>query len=56
MISGLAAIAERLGVSPAFAPLVLAGVLTALVLFFQSIVGWFDDRNPERTIVRRKGA
>ncbi len=46
MIPDLATIAERFGVDPAFAPLVLAALLTVLVLFVQSIARWFEDRNP----------
>jgi hypothetical protein len=30
---------------PAFAPLVLAALLTALLMLGQSIAGWFEDRN-----------
>ena len=46
MIPDVTAIAEKFGVSPAFAPLVLAALLTALVLFMQSAARWFEDRNP----------
>ena len=46
MIPDLTAIAERFGVNPAFAPLVLAALLTALVLFVQSVARWFEDPNP----------
>jgi len=46
VIPGLPAIAERFGVNPAFAPLVLAALLTALVLFVQSVARWFEDPNP----------
>jgi len=38
-------IAHRLGFSPLFAALFLAGVLTGIVFFVQSIASWFDDRN-----------
>jgi hypothetical protein len=46
VIPDLSAIAERFGVNPSFAPLVFAALLTALVLFFQSIARWFEDWNP----------
>ena len=46
MIPDVTAIAERFGANPTFAPLLLAASLTALVLFIQSVVRWFEDRNP----------
>jgi hypothetical protein len=46
VIPDITAIAERFGVNPAFAPLVLAALLTSLVLFAQSIARWFEDRKP----------
>jgi hypothetical protein len=46
VIPDLTAIAERFGVSPALAPLVLAALLTSLVLFVQSIARWLEDRKP----------
>jgi hypothetical protein len=46
VIPDITAIAERFGVNPAFAPLVLAALLTSLVLFVQSIARWFEDRKP----------
>jgi hypothetical protein len=46
VIPDVTAIAEKFGVSPAFAPLVLPVLLTALVLFIPSAARWFEDRNP----------
>jgi len=46
VIPDLTAIAKRFGVNPAFAPLVLAALLTALVLFVPSVARWFEDPNP----------
>jgi len=37
---------ERLGVHTLLAPLVVAGLFTIMVLLFESISRWFDDRNP----------
>ncbi len=45
MIPNLWEIAQKFGLSPAFAALLLAGVLTGIVLFAQSIARWFDDHN-----------
>jgi len=45
VIPDLLEIAQRFGISPAFAALFLSGVLTGIVLFVQSIANWFDDRN-----------
>jgi hypothetical protein len=45
VIPTLTEIAERLGVSPAFVPIVLAGLLTGIVLAVQSVAQWFEDRN-----------
>jgi hypothetical protein len=39
-------IARRFSVGPALVALLLAGALTGIVLFVQSIANWFDDRNP----------
>lgn len=46
MIPDLAASTERLGVNLAFAPLLVAALLTAFVLFAHSLARWFEDRNP----------
>ena len=45
MIPPVTEFAEMLGVSAAFVPLALVCLLTATVLFVQSIAYWFDDRN-----------
>jgi import receptor subunit TOM6-like len=45
VIPGLVEISGRFDLSPAFTILVLAALLTAGVLFVQSIASWFDDRN-----------
>jgi hypothetical protein len=44
MIPTLTELAHKLGASAAFVPVVLAGVLTAVLLLVPSIVQWFDDR------------
>jgi len=46
VIPDVTTIAERFGVNPVFAPLVLAALLTSLALFVQSIARWFEDRKP----------
>jgi len=46
VIPTLTEIAELLGVSPAFVPIVLAALLTGIVLAVQSVARWFEDRNP----------
>jgi hypothetical protein len=45
MIPSFDELAGMLGVSAEFVPFALVGVLTATVLFLQSIAQWFDDRN-----------
>ena len=44
MIPTLTELAHKLGVSAAFVPVALAGVLTGIVLLVPSIAQWFDDR------------
>ena len=45
MIPSLTELAGMLGLNASFVPLALVSVLTATVLFIQSIPQWFDDRN-----------
>ncbi len=47
MTAALAILAERSGVSPALVSLALAAVSTLFVLLVQSVVGWFEYRNPK---------
>ncbi|HKW35206.1 MAG TPA: hypothetical protein VJN92_19500 [Candidatus Acidoferrum sp.] len=46
MIPTLPELVDRLEVNPVIVPLMLAGLLTGMVLVFQSISQWFDERNP----------
>jgi len=45
VIPTLPEIADRFGLAALVVPLILAGVLTALVLLVPSVIGWFEDRN-----------
>lgn len=45
MMPNLLEATRELGLTPPFVALLVAGVLTAIVLFGQSIACWFDDRN-----------
>jgi hypothetical protein len=38
--------AKKLAMNPALLALVLASLITGFVLLAQSVVGWFEDRNP----------
>ena len=46
MIPNLLELWRRVSLAPVFAALMLAGLLTSIVFFAQSIAAWFDDRNP----------
>ena len=46
MIPALTEVAETLGVNATPAALVIAALITSLVLLAQSVIGWFEDRNP----------
>jgi len=46
VIRALTEVAETLGVNSTLAALVIAALITSLVLLAQSVVGWFEDRNP----------
>lgn len=45
MIPNLLETARELRLNPSVVALVIAGALTAIVLFAQSIARWFDDGN-----------
>jgi hypothetical protein len=46
VIPALTEVAETLGVNATLVALVFAGLITSLVLLAQSVIGWFEDRNP----------
>jgi len=45
VIPGLCELAERIGGNALLAPLVYAGLFTAMVMLIQAVSQWFDDRN-----------
>jgi hypothetical protein len=46
VIQALTEVAEKLAMNAALLALMLAGLITGFVLLAQSVVGWFEDRNP----------
>jgi len=39
-------VAETLSVNATLAALVITALITGFVLLAQSVIGWFEDRNP----------
>jgi hypothetical protein len=46
VIRSLTEVAETLSVNATLAALVIAALITGFVLLAQSVIGWFEDRNP----------
>jgi hypothetical protein len=46
VIPTLTELAAKLGVNGAFLAPLFAALITGLVFLAQSVVGWFEDRNP----------
>ena len=46
MIPSPLSVAERLGVTAAYLPLLFVGLAVGFVFLVQAVAGWFEDRNP----------